>query len=78
VYIYIFKKGHLFFHFVIEGTSPDVEEVLAPMAMVFLIRRAQHMAECSLGTKDLWKVKVSNEHRFFIRLALQDKIWTSD
>jgi hypothetical protein len=46
--------------------------------MVFLIRRAQHMAECSLGTKDLWKVKVSNEHRFFIRLALQDKIWTSD
>jgi hypothetical protein len=31
-----------------------------------------------LGTKQLWKVRVSAEYKFFFGLALQDRCWTSD
>ncbi|OEL34948.1 hypothetical protein BAE44_0004033, partial [Dichanthelium oligosanthes] len=31
-----------------------------------------------LGAKELWKVKVPNEFRFFFWLAIQDRCWTSD
>lgn len=31
-----------------------------------------------LGTKELWKVRASNEYKFFFWLAIQNKCWTSE
>jgi hypothetical protein len=35
--------------------------------------------QTALGTaKEVWQIKASREHKFFLWLAIQDRCWTSE